>query len=77
MEYTEETVDSAVENWPMWAQEHGITYAQLRDANPWIRAKVLTNKDGKTYVVKIPKASSLRRSTSQVKVYNKRWLKQQ
>lgn len=77
MEYTEETVDSAVENWPMWAQEHGITYAQLRDANPWIRAKVLTNKDGKTYVVKIPKASSLRRSTSQVKVYNQRWLKQQ
>lgn len=77
LEYTEETVSTAVEDWLAWAQEHGITYAQLREANPWIRAKTLTNKDGKTYTVKVPKASSLRRSTSHVKVYNQRWLKQQ
>ncbi len=76
-EYTEETVDGAVEDWPEWSKEHGITYAQLREANPWIRAKKLTNKDGKTYTVKIPKASSLRRSTTKVKVYNQRWIKQQ
>lgn len=67
-------VESAVEDWPGWAQEHGITYAQLRDANPWIRAKKLTNKEGKTYEVKIPKKNSLYRSKQTKKTYNKNWI---
>ena len=31
------------------AKSYGITYAQLREVNPWIRAKSLTNKLKKTY----------------------------
>lgn len=53
--FTEVEVSGPVEDWPTWAKEHGITYAQLREANPWIRAKSLTNKKGKTYTVKIPR----------------------
>ncbi len=70
----EVTVSGPVEDWPQWAAEHGITYAQLRDVNPWIRAKKLTNKTGKTYTVKIPEKKSLRRSTQHKNVYNRAWV---
>lgn len=74
MEYKTVEVSGPVENWATWAQKHGITYAQLREANPWIRAKTLPNKTGKTYTVKIPDKSSLYKSTQKQKVYNKNWV---
>lgn len=66
-------VDTPVEDWPEWAKKQGITYAQLRDANPWIRSKTLPNKTGKTYTVKIPLKDSLRRSTSGKNTYSEHW----
>ncbi|MDE6332327.1 MAG: lytic transglycosylase domain-containing protein, partial [Muribaculaceae bacterium] len=63
-------VSGPVPSWPQWAADHGITYAQLRDENPWIRAKQLTNKAGKKYKVRVPKERSLKRSTQQKKIYN-------
>ncbi len=74
VEYTVETVTGPVEDWVQWAKDHGITYAQLRDVNPWIRARKLTNKAGKTYQVRIPRQSSLYRSRQQKSViYNPAW----
>lgn len=67
-------VDGPVEDWPTWAGEHGLTYAQLREENPWIRAKKLTNKEGKTYKVRIPKQNSLYRSKNKPKTYNPDWI---
>ena len=66
-------VSGPVESWPVWARDYGITFAQLREENPWIRAKTLTNKDGKTYQVRIPKKASLHRSTAKQKLYNPSW----
>jgi hypothetical protein len=74
IEYTEVTVSEPVEDWPTWVQEYGITFAQLREANPWIRAKSLPNPDGKSYTVKIPVTSSLYRSKHAIKVYNHNWI---
>ena len=74
IECTEVTVSEPVEDWPSWAQDHDITFAQLREVNPWIRAKSLPNKTGKSYTVKIPKQSSLYRSKSKPKVYNQNWI---
>ncbi|MCM1310124.1 MAG: lytic transglycosylase domain-containing protein [Bacteroides sp.] len=73
-EYITETVDYTVDDWPTWAKERGISYATLREYNPWIRAKTLTNKNGKSYEVRIPKAESLKRSSSHLKTYNDNWL---
>ena len=39
-------VNGPVDDWAIWAKKYGITYAQLREENPWIRAKKLTNKAG-------------------------------
>lgn len=74
MEYETVKVSGPVADWPTWAREHGIDYATLREANPWIRAKTLPNKTGKTYQVKIPTRQSQYRSTSPVKVYNENWV---
>lgn len=73
--YTTVEVKGAVDSWPQWAKDHGITYAQLRDDNPWIRSKSLTNKAGKTYKVRIPTATSLRRRTAGTTTYNPAWTK--
>lgn len=74
-EVKEVTVSGPVESWAQWAADHGISYADLRDENPWIRAPKLTNKAGKSYVVRVPKASSLSRSKAGKKVYDSRWVK--
>ena len=74
MEYDVEEVSQPVSNWVTWAQDHGITYAQLRDANPWIRSTRLPNATGKVYKVKIPRESSLYRSKAGNKVYNRKWV---
>jgi len=75
VECREVEVDGPVDDWPAWANSHGISYAQLREFNPWIRAKKLTNKSGKTYKVKIPDRKSLYRSSQKIKVYNPAWAK--
>lgn len=73
--YTEIKIDGPVADWPDWAIEHGITYATLKEHNPWIRSKALTNKTGKTYIVKIPTENSQKRSTRTIKVYNPAWIR--
>lgn len=68
------TVSAPVDDWAQWAADHGTTYAQLRRDNPWIRAKKLPNKSGKTYTVLIPADSrSLSRSHLGTETYSEKW----
>ena len=53
MIFTEVTVDSAITNLTSWAKNQGISYAILRDANPWLRGNELPY-DGKKYIIRIP-----------------------
>lgn len=69
-----ETVSSPVDSWAQWAKDRGISYRDLREENPWIRAPKLTNKAGKSYKVRVPLKKSLKRSTAQRKVYNPKWI---
>ncbi len=73
-EYTTVEVSGPVESWADWAKEHGINYSTLREENQWIRSKKLTNKLGKTYKVRIPKAKSLSRKAAGTKIYNPAWV---
>ena len=70
------TVSGPVDDWQKWAQQHGTNYMTLRDLNPWIRAKSLPNKTGKTYQVLVPKKNSLSRSSQTAKVFNPAWTQQ-
>lgn len=76
IECSVEEVNGPVEDWPAWAKSKGITYYQLKEMNPWIMAKSLPNKSGKTYQVKVPKPDSLYRSKQKKTVYNKNWVVQ-
>ena len=67
-------VSTPVGDWVSWAKNHGLTYAQLRDANPWIRSSKLPNASGKVYMVKVPRESSLYRSKTEQSVYNRNWV---
>ena len=72
--YTTVDVAGSVASWVDWAKDKGITYAQLREANPWIRSTKLTNAGGKTYKVRVPRGSELYRSKRTYSVYNKDWV---
>lgn len=74
LEYRIVEVDTPVSDWQSWAKENGTDYMTLRDHNPWIRAKSLANKTGKTYRIKIPTEKSMHRSTIKNKTYNKNWV---
>ncbi|MCF0212916.1 MAG: lytic transglycosylase domain-containing protein [Muribaculaceae bacterium] len=48
-------VDTPIDDLAVWAIEHGTTYYDVRQHNPWIRSKSLPNKTGKIYKIRIPK----------------------
>lgn len=73
-EYKVVKVSGAVENWATWAKSNGITYAQLREHNPWIRSDKMNNPAGKVYEVKVPTKESVHRSTQNKPVYNENWV---
>ncbi len=47
-------VDTPIVNLADFARRHGTTYMQLKEFNPWLRARELPNKTGKLYKIQIP-----------------------
>ncbi len=74
MDYEVVEVKTTVASWVDWAAGQGITYAQLREANPWIRSNKLPNASGKTYRVNVPRKDDLYRSKRTPVVYNPAWV---
>jgi hypothetical protein len=52
--YSELTVNKPITDLAKFAFEKGTNYKILKMLNPWFRSNVLTNKTGKSYVIKIP-----------------------
>lgn len=75
-ECTAVKVSEPVDDWQQWAAAHGTTYMALREYNPWIRAKSLPNKSGKTYTVMVPKPGAQLRSRQKPTVYDRNWIKE-
>ena len=68
------TVSNAVTSWADIAKEHGVTYLQLHEANPWIRSASMANKSNKTYKVKIPDVKTLEYDPAKTKAHDRRWI---
>ncbi|MBQ8542238.1 MAG: lytic transglycosylase domain-containing protein [Bacteroidaceae bacterium] len=68
------TVNKKIINWPSIAKKHGLTYLQLREANPWIREAELPNKTGKEYTILIPDSSRLHYNPEDTKAHNSKWV---
>ena len=54
-QYTEVKIDSSITDLAAFAQYMKISYKELKLLNPWLRARQLSNKTGKTYLIKIKK----------------------
>ena len=72
--YKEITVTPPIANLSDFAKQQGITYAQLRDANPWLREQSLKNRTGKTYVLQIPTQEGMYYDPKKTVAYNKHWV---
>jgi membrane-bound lytic murein transglycosylase D len=51
-------VKGSIASLPDFAIAHGTNYKILKMFNPWLRETLLTNKTGKTYIIKIPEENS-------------------
>lgn len=71
------TVSGSISDLASFARQQGITYAQLKDFNSWLRDRKLTNKSGKTYTLLIPTKESLYYNKyEQASVHDKRWIEE-
>ncbi|MBK7981664.1 MAG: lytic transglycosylase domain-containing protein [Ignavibacteriae bacterium] len=58
-EMDEVFIDSTVLNWADFAIARGINYKILKLYNPWLRDNFLTNKQKKSYTIKLPKPGTI------------------
>ena len=58
VECKELTVNTTIPSLPRFAKEHGVTYRELRNLNPWIKNNKLTVASGKSYTLKLPEKAS-------------------
>lgn len=47
-------INKSISSFPDFAIDHGITYKQLKDLNPWLREAYLSNTSKKSYTIKLP-----------------------
>lgn len=71
--YRTVTVSGPVADWPDWARRQGISYQILREENPWIRSKKLTNAARKLYTVRIPLNDSMSHRAAGTTTFNSDW----
>lgn len=73
--FREVNVSSSIPSLADFARQQGITYAQLKDFNSWLRAAKLTNKLGKSYTLLIPTQESLYyKKDEKHNVHDERWV---
>lgn len=72
--YKETTVTTGIENLAAFARNKGITFALLKDANPWLRDSSLMNKSGKTYILKIPTQAGIYYDPKKTIPHNRNWV---
>lgn len=56
-----------------FAKEHGVTYADLKRFNPWLRARKLET-GGKTYLVNVPQVKDLYYKRPNTEIYDAEWV---
>lgn len=72
--FNTEEVKSPINDLTAYAKSKGITYARLREANPWLRGYSLPNKTGKKYIIRIPSDNGSNYDPYRIKIHNKNWI---
>lgn len=74
IEYRYVTVDRTIDSLAVFAKDNGITYYQLKDANPWLRSTSLQCADGDSYVIRIPDRKSMEYNPDDTRAYDSSWV---
>lgn len=77
IEFTKEEVTQSIPDLATFAKDKGITYAQLKDFNSWLRDRKLTisAKSSSSYIILIPTQQSLYyKKGGRVKVHDRAWI---
>ncbi|KAA6352202.1 Membrane-bound lytic murein transglycosylase D [termite gut metagenome] len=72
--YEEVKVNESIADLADFAKIKSITYAQLKDANPWLRDFSLENKSQRTYILNIPTLQSINYNPKKTIPHDKRWV---
>lgn len=68
------TTTQQIDDLAAFARQHGVTVAQLREENPWLREYTMNNKSGRTYRIRIPDAEALHYDPRKTKAHNPNWV---
>lgn len=68
------TTTLQIDDLTAFAKEHGVTIAQLKEENPWLREYTMNNKSGRTYHIRIPDAEALHYDPQKTKAHNPQWV---
>lgn len=68
------TTTQQIDDLAAFARQHGVTVAQLREENPWLREYTMNNKSGRTYRIRIPDTEALHYDPRKTKAHNPNWV---
>ena len=68
------TTTKQIDDLAAFARHHGVTIAQLKEENPWLREYTMNNKSGRTYHIRIPDAKALHYDPQKTKPHNPAWV---
>ena len=67
-------VTTQIDDLAAFAKEHGVTFAQLKMENLWLRGDGLNNKSGRRYEVKIPDEKALFYNPRDIRPHCRNWV---
>ena len=67
------TTTQQIDDLTAFAKKHGVTVAQLKEENPWLREYTMNNKSGRTYRLRIPDVEALHYDPTKTKPHNPDW----
>lgn len=68
-------VSGPIDDLTEFAEKYGVTYADLKRANLWLRDSKLVNKERKTYVIAIPDVEGEKYDPSATRVHSIAWVR--
>lgn len=68
------TVTTPIADLAAFARQLGVSFAQLKNENLWLREGSLNNKSGRTYSLKIPDGKALFYNPRETRPHDRRWV---
>ena len=68
-------VTNTIEDLTAFAESHGVSYADLKRANLWLRESKLNDSSHRKYIIDIPDVKALKYDSSKTRPHNPAWIR--